>query len=127
MKDFIEIKEESKQKLTSLTNICGLFWAFSNKQFEESKTKLKKGDKYVSLGNGGYLPKSNLEKFIIGQKDINIQESKAIEENKQKDVHILYELNNYECFYINDITEAVGILPYPVEDIQRVYNENKNI
>ena len=50
MKTLIEIKKEYEEKRTEFFKDCGLFWAFSNKQFFENKTPLQEGEKYVSIG-----------------------------------------------------------------------------
>ncbi len=63
--------KEKKEKMTSdLLKSCGVFFAFSNQQFNENKTPLKEGEKYISINNGGYLPKSNLAAFKIGLAEI---------------------------------------------------------
>ena len=56
MKNYPEIRQVAEVKRTELYTNCGLFFAFSNEQFTENKTPLKEGEKYVSIGAGGYLP-----------------------------------------------------------------------
>ena len=65
-----EAKQIKEKMMSSLLESCGVFFAFSNKQFDENKTPLKEGEKYVSIDNGGYMPKSNLIAFKIGLAEI---------------------------------------------------------
>ena len=60
-----------------------MFFAFSNQQFDENKTELKDGDKYLSLGAGCYLPKSNYQIYVEGIKKINSEYKKEISKSKK--------------------------------------------
>ncbi len=120
------IKKQAQEKLTVLFNECGVFFAFSNEQFEENKTPLQPGEKYVSLGAGGYMPKSKVDNYITGSKLINKWEKAEIKKLKDgKELHILAELRNHECFYTCDIEDAANVLPYPKKDIWKVYLKHK--
>lgn len=125
MKSYEEIKVESENRYSTLFKECGVFWAFSNKQFEENKTPLKEGEKYVSIGAGGYMLKGNVQKLKDGQNDIYKWEKEAISQAKAKDAHIADELSNHECYYTGDITEALRVLPYPKEDVLKIYNKKR--
>jgi hypothetical protein len=122
---YTKIREEEQRKVSELNHSVGLFWAFSNKQFEESKTPLKEGEKYVSIGMGGYLPKGNVDKWLEGMKAIEKWVKEAKKDAKEV---ILYELNNYECFYTGDITDAMPRLEelgYTREEVKKVYHANR--
>lgn len=124
MKTYQEIRKQSEDKLSDLIRECGVFFAFSNSQFAESKTPLKEGDKYVSIGHGGYMPKSNVKMFMDGQDEIEAWEKQEIKAAKQlKEDHITFELNNHECLYTGDISDALVVLPYPKKDVSKVYNK----
>jgi hypothetical protein len=126
MKTIQEIKKEGQDKLTELFNECGVFFAFSNEQFQENKTPLKEGEKYVSMGAGGYLPKGNVQTYLDGHKAITKWEKAEIKAAKEgKEQHILYELQNHECFYTGDIEDAMPVLPYPRKDVWKVFLANK--
>ena len=71
IKTIQQIKDERQAKLDSLMTDCGVFWAFSDTQFNENRTPLKEGDKYVSMGMGGYMPKSKVDSFNAGMDSIN--------------------------------------------------------
>lgn len=122
MKTIAEIKKQAQDKRTILFNNVGLFFAFSNDQFHENKTPLKEGEKYVSIGAGGYMPKSKVKDYLEGSKLINQWEKTEIKKLKDgKELHILHELRNHECFYTCDIEDAANVLPYPRKDVWKVF------
>lgn len=118
------IRLESEKKRNTLITECSVFFAFSNEQFTANKTPLQEGEKYVSIGAGGYMPKSKYQAFSDGLDLISKQEREAIKAEKDgKEEHILYELRNHECFYVGDIEDVVNYLPYTRKDIQQVFNK----
>ena len=121
------IRKDFEGKRTELFNSCGLFFAFSNVQFAENKTALAEGDKYVSIGAGGYLPKSRVSALTEGMETLRRAEAKAIKANKDLvKARILYELNNHECFYTGDVSDAFEALAgYDKKLIYKVYEENR--
>lgn len=119
---YSEIREQAQEKRTELFKAVGLFFAFSTEQFNESKTPLREGEKYVSIGAGGYLPKGNVDKFIEGMSSIRKWENSEIKKQKDAKIeHIKYELSNHECYYTRDITNALAVLPYPKKDVLKVF------
>jgi len=112
MKTILEIKKDRETSTTELMNSCGVFWAFSRSQFEENKTPLKEGEKYVDIGAGGFMPKGNVDKYIAGMKEIAINFKNQIAENGVQVDHILYELHNHECFYTGNIDSAFEVLEH---------------
>lgn len=119
-----EIKSAKEKKVTELMEKCGLFFAFNDEQFNENKTPLEQGEKYVHIGAGGYMPKSKVALFESEMKKINSWKAKEVKKSKQEETEILYELNNYECFYTGDIEDALpALLPnYSIEKITAVFN-----
>ena len=101
------------------------FFAFSEKQFEEAK---KENIKYVWRGAGLYLEAGKSEEFDEDFKSI-IKE--AIEQDLKengKEAIIERELENYECYYTNDISNAViHLKDYDItyDEIKAVFNKNK--
>ena len=125
MKSIAEINKEGQEKLSALMKECRVFFAFGD-QFERNKTPLNEGERYVSVGYGGYMPNTCVKAFIEGQKQIEKwkkSERKKLKDGKEQ--HILYELQNYECFYSGDIEDAMPVLPYPRKDVWKVYLANK--
>lgn len=127
MAKYTAIKAEAQKRYDKLLNECGVFWAFSKEQFEEGKTPLGPGEKYVSIGAGGFMPKHNHAKLTAGMKEIDAWQKQAIKAAKADEV-ILYELNNYECFYTGSIEPAMdvlGSLGFTEEQVKKVYFANQ--
>ena len=124
MKALSELKAEQQSKVNKLMNDCLVFFAFSDEQFNKSKTPLQEGEKYVSIGAGGYMPKSRVNDFTTGMKDINKWYKAEIKANKVRKQEILYELCNHEAFYVGDITETLEALgsDYTHDEVMSVYN-----
>lgn len=124
--NYQQIKELEKKEIEELTESCDLIWAFSNKQFEEAK---KENEKYISIGCGGYMPKSNIQKFNDGMDKIEQNKKERLEEAKEEaEKAILYELCNYECFITYDLKNVFDIFKgvYSEDKIREVFNKNKN-
>jgi hypothetical protein len=124
-----EIREQEHKDINALYINMGVFWAFSNSQFDENKTPLLPGEKYVSIGAGGYMPKHNVEALLQGSKDIHARAKQQIKDNKAREAHIIYELSNHETYYTGDITNALDALgqDYTSEEVLKVFNvEKKN-
>ena len=124
---YVTVKNQEQEKYTKLMDDCGVFWAFSNEQFAEGKKKspVAEGEKYASIGAGGYMPSKNVSKFTEGMKDIAAWAKKA---KKDATEVILYELNNYECFYtggIEDVLPRLHDLGYTTEEVKKVYHANR--
>lgn len=123
----LEIKKERENRQSENFKKNGVFFAFSDKQFEENKTALKEGDKYVSLGAGGYIPKSNVENFLHETEMITKWFNSEVNKTKQTRIkHIEYELYNHEAFYTHDITSTLYALgnDYTEKEVIKVF---KNI
>jgi len=74
-----QIKREKQITIDTLFETLGVFFAFSNQQFEENKTPLLDGDKYVRFASGSYCPKSNysaLEEGFSAADDLMREQSK---------------------------------------------------
>lgn len=128
MNTYGEIKKQVEEKNSILFKECEVFFAFSDKQFNENKTPLKEDDKYVTFIGGGYLPKSNVEKLKEGMANTNSWEREQIKANNLQETEIAYELNNHECYYTGEIDEVVDLFEgiYTVEEIKEVYYKHLN-
>lgn len=121
------LKQQKQTKFDNLLNECKIFFAFSNEQFEKNKTELKDGEKYVSIHAGGYMPKSYLDSYLNGTEEINEWYKREVRASKDVATkEILYELHNYECFYVDDISEVVSLFKgtFTAKQIQKVYSDN---
>jgi hypothetical protein len=119
------IKQQHQQKVDALLTDCNVFWAFSNEQFDQNKVSLNEGDKYVSIGAGGYMPKSNVDKWQNGWKEIKIWYKQAGKDKKAREAHIIYELNNHEAFYTYDLEDTLNALggDYTIEEVRNAFNK----
>jgi hypothetical protein len=118
-----DLRAEVQSKHDVLFTECGVFWAFSMEQFKEQAPK---GVKLVSIGMGGYLPKENYQKLVDGLAEIKKYKRDMRKQIKAEDA-ILYELNNYECFYTGDIEDAMPVLAelgYSYEQVRAVYRQH---
>lgn len=123
-----EIKKTEEKLISKLFEDCGVFFAFSNEQFQTNKTPLEEGEKYVSIGAGGYLPKSKLQLFNESYDNITKWKKNEIKSNKLRKDHILYELNNHEAFYTGDLEDTLNALgsEYTIEEVREVFKKNNN-
>ena len=128
LKSIGEIKKEREDKQSELFASCGLFWAFSNEQFATNKTPLKEGEKYVSIGMGGYLPKGNLDTFLNGMESLKKWYKAEIKANKgARRANIAYELSNHEAYYTGEIEATCSALgsDYTRKEVWAVYCEER--
>ena len=121
-----DLKRQQQQQYSALFKECGVFWAFSEDQFNASKTPLKEGEKYVSIGAGGYLPKGNVPKFSEGMERIRKEHNAAVKASRKlrRDL-IAYELRNHEAHYTGDITDTMEALGkgFTLKEVRKVYSE----
>lgn len=122
-----EINEQQQQKVDALLKECRVFFAFSNKQFEENKTPLEDGEKYLRLPAGGFVPKNSANNLLTGLEDLKKWKKETIKRQKLEEKAIIYELYNHECFYTNDCTPVIDLFPDKEELIYKLfYNEKVN-
>lgn len=110
------IKEVMKQ--------YGAFWCFSAKQFEEQR---EPGKEYGNCGAGLVCYKGKGGELIDAMDKVYKEGFKQWVEMYGLDAIILYELNNHECFYTYDASDAVDKLaPYGVseEQVLEVFRKN---
>jgi hypothetical protein len=119
-----DLKNEKQERYSSLMKDCLIFFAFSTEQFNEGKTPLKEGEKYVSIGHGGYMPKGQTENWLTGCTQIEKWYKAEVKKSKNQDEEILYELRNCECFYVGDPSDVYDRLPYSKEKINAVYRKH---
>lgn len=114
------------EKINHLLKKYNGFFAFSEKQFEEAK---KENVKYVWRGAGLYHEAGKSEEF---DEDFKLISKEAIEQDLKengKEAIIERELENYECYYTNDINEAViNLKDYDItfDEVNFIFVKNKN-
>lgn len=106
-----------QKKQTELFNELGVFFAFSDEQFEERKAP---GVEYCSvIGAGDCVPKLKAKEF--SERLTAIHEEGRAKELAEKGIDRIIEdeLLNHECFYTGDIGNAVHALAgYDVPHLQ---------
>ena len=111
MKKFYEEKQKYDKKFNEELEKTGIFWAFSIKQFEKNKThKDASNDEYLALGAGGYIHKSDIDKFNYFLEVVEPKLKKEFVSNIDINDLIKYELNNHECYYTGDYYCIVPII-----------------
>ena len=117
-----ELKAQHQEQFNKCLSEHWVFWAFSNEQFEEGKTQLEEGDFYVSIGAGGYMPKS---KYLPMLKALNVIDKKHrqdIKRVKGSVEEIISSVNDYEGNIEDAVKEFEGI--YTRDYIMKVCSLN---
>ncbi len=123
-----EIKRQKQVKIDLLINEVQMFFAFSNEQFAANRVPLAEGDKYLSLGAGCYMPKSNLTKHQQGIKEVNKWYRNEVKNKDARRDNIIYELNNREAFYTGEIEDTVEALgsDYTFDEVLAVFRAEQS-
>lgn len=122
-----EMKKRQEEELKKIP----IKFAFTDEQFKQGMKELglneNDTDKIVSIGAGGFMKKTDVEANKEMQKKHNKEFWTEIAKDKVGDKFIknmfLYELNNHEYSYTNDITDTLMSLGLSNKDIE----ENKNL
>lgn len=123
------IKAEKQNTLDKLLKDCRVFFAFSNKQFLESKTELQENEKYIKFFNGSFVPSFSYDAFASGLKKMEEDfETKINTSPELRRQNILYNLSNHECFYTGEIEDALDALGenYTEEEVLKVFYSERN-
>ena len=126
--------EEQRFRHQNEFNAFPIMYAFSNEQFDKGMIKLGLNpddtDKIYSIGEGGYIRKSDHQAFHKMLDKFKEEDNKAIVNDINGNGFIkemfLYELKNREYSYtrdsdtVSEVIEALGVTP---EDIVK----NKNL
>ena len=135
-KNFEEIKKEYDEKTQEELKKTGIFYAFSNEQFEEYRThKDIQGKKYFSIGCGAYIHEDDKQKLDNYFNVILPKLKKDFIKKINIDDLIEYELINHECYYTGNYLEIVELMENYlesditqrnniIEKIKNVYNKN---
>jgi len=115
------LRDYTEEAQTELFKECGVFFAFSNEQFQEGLSKIERedGDKLTDLGGGMFCLSKNVDTFIAKMEAIN---KNAIEQDiKENGINaiIMRELANYEAQITSDISDTVEAL----EDYEGITTE----
>lgn len=133
MQTYEEINVEASTKQSALFAQYQAFFAFSEEQLKEGMAKygLTNREDLVSVAYGLIAPKANLLAITDGVHLIELERVESIKAQVKMRKVILYELNNYECFYSGDIENALpALLPLGVtrEEVLEVFKHpNKKV
>ena len=117
-----------QDKLSSIFDELGVFFAFSDKQFQEGKQKrnIKENEKIAAIQGGGFLPSKNAKSYIKKTNDLMVWLEKQVKKLNPEAV-IGYELNNHECYYTGDVSPAYEVLQaydFTLDQVRAVYHKN---
>lgn len=128
-----ELTKEYKDKISAILEKNEVFFAFNNEQLKEEveKFNISKDNKMARIGAGGYLPVKNLKSFQNENKEatkwLKDQKKKLREDKAELEKAILYELENHECFYTGDITDAYRLFPeLDKKEVTKIYKKYAN-
>jgi len=119
MKYLSEYTEDAQTKLFKQTRS---FFAFSNRQFNESK---KEGVKYVSLGAGLICPVDTVDILITGLDDIQKNAITQDVEENGADKIIEREYFNYESQITMDTSDAEGALSDHIKQYPELFTKER--
>ena len=116
---------EMKKKHTEEVNAFPKFFAFNNQSFSEGMQKLGLSgtDQVCAIGAGGFIRKSDKEKFIELLHRHKQERKTAIANDKTGNGFIyemfLYELSNHEYSYTLDYEDTLNALGLTYEDLEK--------
>lgn len=115
---YLEQKERQKKEFDGFE---GIFFAFSNKQFEEGMQKVglfpTDTTKIYSIGAGGYIRKDKAADFHALMERHSAERKNRLKDEKALIESLVYELGNHEYCITLDPTEALDSLGLTVKVI----------
>lgn len=119
-----EVQQWEQTTAEDLFKSCHVFWAFSDNQFREGadKNPLTKGEKYISIGAGGYMPKHHYQTLIDRMASIKEQRMIRMRQVKAEQA-IAYELSNHECEVTHNLEPVISLFEgvYTPTEIREVF------
>lgn len=118
---YLEVKRKNEE-LMNKTFENTVFFAFSDKQFEEGMQKIgaKDSSELYKLGNtGGFYKKTDSNKIKQMYDEMEANEAKALKEGGEEYAYQMfsYELSNHEFGYTMEIDDTLDALGYEREEI----------
>ena len=125
---YSHLKNEIMQsKLTTIFDDLGVFFAFSDKQFNEGLKKIEeKKENITAIHAGGFIPSKNVKEYIKRSDNLLVWLRAEVKKLDPENV-IEYELSNYESYYTGDISTAFEALAdhgFTRDQVKAVYNKN---
>uniref|UniRef100_A0A6M3K1I8 Uncharacterized protein n=1 Tax=viral metagenome TaxID=1070528 RepID=A0A6M3K1I8_9ZZZZ len=117
--NYQEMKREQEKELSDFE---GIFYAFSDKQFNEGMVEVglvaSDTDKIYSLGAGGYILKEKSEAFHTMFKKFSDRMEIALKDKDFLLDALTYELCNHEYFITCGVDKALNALGLTLEGIK---------
>lgn len=120
MNPYLALKEKHQNE----TNAFPFGWAFGPQQFARMMAEWnltpEDTDKIYSIGDGGYIRKSDSDAMHKMFERHKKEREEAIRENKDDYLYHMfnYELANHEYTYTYDLTDTLDALGLTTEDIE---------
>lgn len=121
MNTYQALKDAQREELNSFK---GMFFAFSNRQFDEGMTKLGLDpqidqNKICRIGSGGFMLKEQSKPFAeMFARHTQEKKNFLAVPNQLLDA-LVYELDNHEYGYTGDITDALEALNLKQSEIPK--------
>lgn len=129
MKKSIEdLSKHFKKRVDEIVKECGVFWAFGAEQTRKAMAEnpLPPGEKYCSILGGGLMPARNKPMYNDLMEEALNDFYRQVKVHNLEYQHIVYELDNHECFYTYDLEPVFGLLRYPPKQIKEVFQNELN-
>lgn len=117
--------DEIKEKHQKIVDDFPMKFAFSDEQFNQSMRELglksTDTDKVVSIGNGGFIRKTDVKKYYDMWDKLRKEHNNLIETDKTGNGYIkdmfVSELENHEYSYTHDLDETLNALELTREQV----------
>lgn len=117
----MNIYKTMKDQHQEEVNNFPMFFAFSNKQFEEGMKKIELSpsdtDKIYNLGGGGYYKKTDSEKLHVMFNNHSEEMKKAMTNEKFVYDMFDYELGNHEYNYTGEVEQTLDSLGLTIQEV----------
>ena len=116
---------EMKERHSVEVNAFPMFFAFNNQSFYEGMQKLGlyAAEQVCSIGYGGYIRKTDKDKYIELLRNHRKELETAISEDKTGNSFIyemfLYELSNHEYSFTLDYEDTLNALGFTYDDLEK--------
>ena len=132
---FRDAYKEYEDKTNKALTDTGIFYAFSEEQFNSNKPyKNSKDTEYLSVFGGAFIHKKDKDKLDHYFKVVSPQLKQDLANKIDIKNLIEYELSNYECYYTGDYKEILDVIKPFYQDksdnellelIKQVFYKNK--
>lgn len=124
MKKIYKNYQEYKKAISKEVNEFPMFFAFSNKQFEEGKARIgvKDDSELCKIAGGGFIKKVDCAKLtlMLRNQDDTLTENIKADKTGKGFIYsmFLYELNNHEYGYTYELDDTLRALGLTIEHIR---------